>query len=252
MNRVRVSWIALVVLASVPAAAAAQQAAPPPPPPPATKLTLDFGLVSTSGNTDLTTVNLGETFEWTPQSPWSLKEFLNVVQGKQNGAQTVDQIKGQVQPRYNFSARLGAYALAGYERNRFAGLAWRWEEGVGLTFHVVKDTHNQFDLEAGASFNQQQNYLVAAVERLDFGSTRTYGYYKYSFTEKANVYQSVEWLSNLKDGKDQRVNTETGIVAPVAGILAIKLTYLIRYDHEPVPGYKTTDRTLTTGIQVTF
>ncbi|HTR19948.1 MAG TPA: DUF481 domain-containing protein [Gemmatimonadales bacterium] len=251
MTLIRATAIATVVLGGAAASTAAQQT-PAPPPPPATKLALDFGLVATSGNTKLTTTNFGEKFEWTPQSPWSLTEALTVIEGSQNDAKTVDQIKGQVQPRYNFSARVGAYALAGYERNRFAGLAWRWEEGVGVTVHAVKDAHNQLDFEAGGSFNQEQNYLVGAVERVDFGSTRTFGYYRYSFAEKSYAYQSLEWLANLKDGQDQRVNSETGLVAPVVAAVAIKVTYLIRYDHEPVPGYLTTDRTLTTGIQITF
>jgi len=253
MPQPRLAGAVLALLVGAVTAAGAQQAAAPAPaPPPATKLTLDFGLIATSGNTKLTTVNFGEAFEWTPQSPWSLKETFNVVNGKQNDVQTVDQIKSQVQPRYNFSPRFGAYGLVGYERNRFAGLAWRWEEGAGLLAHLVKDTHNQLDFEVGASVNQEQNYLVAAVARENFSSARTFGSYKYSFTEKSYVYQTLEWLANLKDGQDQRLNSETGLVAPVVAAVAIKATYLIRYDHEPVPGYLTTDRTLTTGIQITF
>lgn len=251
MTRIRTVSFVVAMIGAAPVAAQ-QAAAPAPPPPPATKLSLDFGLVATRGNTDLTTTSFGEKFEWTPQSPWSLTEFLNTVQGKQDSLQTVDQTKGQVQPRYNFSPKLGVYALAGYERNRFAGLAWQWQEGAGLAYHAVKSTHHQLDLEAGAAFNQQQNYLVGAVERLDFPATRAYGSYKYSFTEKSYAYENFEWNVNLKNGNDRRVNSETGLVAPVVSAVAIKVTYVLRYIREPVAGFKTTDRTLTTGIQVTF
>ena len=41
------------------------------------------------------------------------------------------------------------------------------------------------------------------------------------------------------------------VVAPIAGIVALKVAYLLRYNSEPPAGFKTTDRTFTTGIQIT-
>jgi putative salt-induced outer membrane protein YdiY len=48
------------------------------------------------------------------------------------------------------------------------------------------------------------------------------------------------------------VNTETGLVAPISSHIGLKLSYVIRFDNQPEPGFKKTDRLLTSGVQVTY
>jgi putative salt-induced outer membrane protein YdiY len=48
------------------------------------------------------------------------------------------------------------------------------------------------------------------------------------------------------------MNGEASVVAPIKGILALKVGYLVRYNSLPPAGFKTTDRTFTTGLQASF
>ena len=41
-------------------------------------------------------------------------------------------------------------------------------------------------------------------------------------------------------------------MAPVAGRLSLKASYLLQYQNAPQPGFGTTDNLYTTGLQVTF
>jgi putative salt-induced outer membrane protein YdiY len=41
-------------------------------------------------------------------------------------------------------------------------------------------------------------------------------------------------------------------VAPLSSHLALKISYVVRYDHRPEPGFRSTDRLLTSGLQFTL
>ena len=62
----------------------------------------------------------------------------------------------------------------------------------------------------------------------------------------------MEFLPNLQESRDVRLNTETSLVAPLSGKVAIKLAYAIRFDNLPEPGFKKTDRVFTSGVQIVF
>jgi len=62
----------------------------------------------------------------------------------------------------------------------------------------------------------------------------------------------VELLPDLKTSENLRVNTESDVVAPLSQHIALKLSYVIRFDNLPEPGFKKTDRLLTSGIQITY
>jgi putative salt-induced outer membrane protein YdiY len=49
-----------------------------------------------------------------------------------------------------------------------------------------------------------------------------------------------------------RFNTESALVAPLSTHVGIKLSYAIRFDSRPQPTFETTDRLLTTGIQISY
>ena len=66
------------------------------------------------------------------------------------------------------------------------------------------------------------------------------------------LLQSVEAIPNLDTSDDWRLNSESALVAAFSKRLALKLTYLVRYDHLPEPTFKDTDRLFTAGIQVTY
>ena len=42
------------------------------------------------------------------------------------------------------------------------------------------------------------------------------------------------------------------LVAPLSDVIALKLSYAIRFDNLPEPGFEKTDRIFSSGVQVTF
>jgi putative salt-induced outer membrane protein YdiY len=238
--------LAIVALASalVAASSPAQQADTTGP----VKFTGTVGLVNTAGNSNVTTVNVGDRIDY-KAGAWGLTQLFSVVYGRNEGVTNTSIWAASLRGDRKIGARLAIYALAGWDRNTFAGIDRRWEEGTGLLAHLLTQKKNTLDGEAGISFIQQ---LSTDGVHSDFPSARLASTYKHLFTETAYFLQSVELLPDLETSKNLRFNTETGLVAPISSHIGLKISYVIRYDNLPEPGFEKTDRLLTSGIQITY
>ena len=168
---------AAVLLLSMAAAPLAGQSTPPI----ATdsfRLAFDLGYVNTAGNTDVTTLNFGEHLSY-GSGGWTQTHRLVAVEGRSGGEETAAQYKTALRVDRSFSPRFGAYALAGYERNVFAGIGRRYEEGSGLTARAIALANDLLALEAGISFIQERN--TARVEQT-FSAGRGALSYQHTFT----------------------------------------------------------------------
>jgi putative salt-induced outer membrane protein len=237
----RLSALTLVALA--PAALASQE----PPPKPLT-FTADFGLVNTAGNTDVTTVNAGEKIAYT-RSAFTLSQSFAVVYGRTAGVATTSLWKAGVRGDYKLHPRVGVFALGAFERNTFAGIDRRFEEAAGLAATLIDGGGNKLDAEAGASMNQQRS--TTAVSN-SFVAGRAALMYRRAITEAAFARLATEFLPNFEASDDYRVNGEAELVAPLSSRVALKMSYVVRFDNLPEPGFVKTDRLLTTGLQVVF
>jgi len=213
------------------------------------------GYVQTSGNSQLSTVNLSDRLIFRPSTRWQFGQSATWTYGKTGGVESANQLLGRLRADYYLTTSLSAYGLAGYERNRYAGIASRWEEAAGLSWQAVRSARNQVDLEAGVSYNSQKS----TASTLDnFVASRFAGRYRYSFTPATYLEESAELLSNLQQTGDQRLISLTSLVAPISSNIGIRVSYLMRYDSQPAetatPGvfFKKLDTTLSTGLQFSF
>ena len=237
--------IMLVVLAISSRPAAAQDSLPD-----QLKTSVNLGFVNVAGNTQLTTLSGDERLEYiTLDSLWRFSQSFAAVYGRNEDSTTASSFKANGRVDRTITSRLSAFAGAGWERNRFAGISRRFEEIVGLAYQLLALERDELSVEGGAAFNQQKS--IAGVSD-NFVAARAAGSYKHLFNETAYFLQLAEFLPNLDDGDDLRINTESSLVAPLSNVIALKLSYAIKFDNLPEPGFEKTDRIFTSGVQVTF
>lgn len=212
------------------------------------KFTGDVGLVNASGNSTVTTVNGDERVDWTAGA-WGITEAFSVVYGRNDSATNASTWHGLLRGDRNLGARLSAYGLVNYDRNTFAGFDRRFEEGLGLGIQALRSARDSINAEAGFSYTQQHS--TTGTED-DFPAARAAGTYTHTFSKTAFFRQNVEILPDLKVAKNLRFNTETDLVASLSANIALKFSYAVHFDNLPEPGFKKSDRLLTSGVQVSF
>ncbi len=213
-----------------------------------TKLTSDFGYVATSGNTEVTTMSIGEKLTRS-RGRLTLEQNFSLVYGEQQGTVITNNLRTGLRADYRIIGKFALFAGGAYDRNVFAGIERRFAEQLGVQVRAVGNATDTLRLEGGASITQQ---TAVGGAQANFVSARAAAAWRHSFTEASYFQQNVEFAPNLKDTDDYFLNTESSLVAPISARIGIKLSYVIRYDNLPEPGFSTTDRLFTTGVQLTF
>ncbi len=208
----------------------------------------DLGYVATTGNTKVTTFNIGEKLN-VKTGHWRFEQQLAVVYGESDGEVNSNFIRASIGGEYALRSTLGVAAGFLFDKNRFSGVLQRTEEYLGLVWRVIELERDTLRLDAGGSFTQQRN--VDGTRR-NFPAARTALWYKRGLGPKAFVQQTVEVVPNIETSEDYRVNAIAALVSPISQSLALKLEYQVRYDNLPEPEFAPMDRIFTTGIQLSF
>lgn len=85
-----------------------------------------------------------------------------------------------------------------------------------------------------------------------FPASRLAGAYKHAFTKAAYFLQLAEYIPDLQNTGEYRVNSESSLVAPLSSHLGVKVGYAVRFNKTPPVGFGTTDRVFTSGVQVSY
>ena len=237
-------------LVSIAAPSRAQEVKKPPP----TELTADVGFVDVAGNTSTSTVSTNQRYiRRIP--PWEFKQDFGVVYGKTGGLESSNSVRVGLRADYDLAKHFALYGLTAFDRNPYAGIRSRFAEGAGGVWKVIADDKDQFNVEGGYQHTQQKN-LVGPDH--NFPALRLASSWKHSLSKAASFFQSAEYIPDLQDSKDYRVNSETDIIAPLSSHTAMKLAYVVRFSNEPplnasgTAVLRKTDRILSAGIQLAF
>ena len=232
------------------AAASAQDAKKPPP----LEFSGDLGLVSVTGNTSVSTFSMNEKFIRRIEK-WEFKQDFGSVYGKTDGAESSNLLRADVRADYTLAEHWALYALTAYDRDKFAGIKGRFAEGLGAVAKIIANDVNQLNVEAGYQLTQQRN-LIGPDD--NFSALRVASSWKHAFTKTSYFSEAVEYLPNLQNHDDYRINNETAVVAPLSTHIGMKLSYIVRFANDPplnaagTEQLRKTDRILSAGIQVTY
>jgi len=242
---------ALLLAASAASAPLHAQSDEPPPP---WEFTSDLGFVNASGNTSITTLNVGERLIRRIER-WEFTQDFGVVYGETDGVESSNFWRAGLRSDFLLTPRFALYGRVGFDRNKFAGINRRFNEGVGGVAKLVNTAKNEWNAEAGIEATQQRDLARTSDS---FTSLRAATSWKHKFSDAAHFLQIVEVLPNLDVSDDLRVNTESTLVAPLSTHVGITVSYLIRYDNLPAfnaagtARLKKSDRMLSTGLRIAY
>jgi putative salt-induced outer membrane protein len=231
--------------------------APPPKPPPFATVHTDLGYVNTSGNTDVQTLNFADQVVLNPSPVNKLTQTFTVVYGTNNNKVQTSQWTAGLRDEYALRKHLGLFALLNFDRNTFAGIDYRFEEGGGVAFIPIDAPHDRLEIDVGASYIESKSTFTDTLGFLRDSSdryivARTGIIYRHTIVKDTYVQESVEGIPDLQKSENYRVNSQTDMVAPLSKHIAVKLGYTLRYTNLPPPGFQKMDRLFTSDLQFTF
>jgi putative salt-induced outer membrane protein len=215
---------------------------------PVTSFTGDLGYVSATGNTNITTLSVGDKITHT-NGRWMFSQVGTYVSGETDNKTTANQLLIAGRADFAFKPRLSVFVGASYERNTFAGFNSRTDEILGLAWQAIVASKDSARLDLGGVATQEAD--VDSVHQ-SYPSARAALSYKHQFSKLAYFHQFLEYIPNLQTSGSYRFNTESSLVAPISAHIGVKVAYAIRFDSRPQPTFGTTDRLLTTGIQISY
>ena len=207
------------------------------------------GLITTKGNTEITSVDVGDRFVVTG-GRWKLTQTAAVTYARNHDSVTAELWHGTLRGDRAISGRASVYGSAEVERNTFAGIRLRYAPSLGLSLMALASPHDTLRVEIGGGYTSEK--AVPPDADRHYAAGRVAMVYHHSLGPKASFDQSLEYLPNFKAGRDYRINSETAVTAPISRAIAMKASYVIRYEGLPQPGFEKTDRILVTGVQVTL
>lgn len=209
----------------------------------------ELALVDTSGNTDTRSLSFKNALTYKFKAPYQFSWKFETYSNKQEDKTTAERYLTNLKLDWLYSPKLFFFGYGGWEKDRFAGLRGRYTFGPGLGYKLIETEKTKLALEVGPTYTRE-DYVGA--ERDKFITGRGYGIFQYKIRNRILFIQDAEWLSNLEKSKDYRVITNTGFQVPISNVFSMKTGYNILYDHDPPPGFATTDKIITTAIVVTY
>jgi putative salt-induced outer membrane protein YdiY len=210
--------------------------------------TIDAGFASTSGNSDITTITAGQTFSWT-KGHFVLSQGFDVLFNQTNDSTTAESYVGNIRGDRTFgtSERFSVFLDLRGSKNRFAGIDRRTEQALGVSWDAVKTAKDLVAIEGAATAVQQRG--TNGVDR-NFPAALAAARYVHTFKKDATFTVRGQYIPNLEDGNDYRMIGDAKLLAPITSTISLTVSYLIRYDNMPEPGFGKTDRFFTSGLQL--
>lgn len=233
------------LLSSAPVSAQETCPCPPPaPPPPLWTGSVGLSYLSTSGNTD--TSSLGLTATWARQpTPWGIEITALANRAETEGVTTAERYDGGVRGKRALGDRFELFGGLSYARDEFAGFDSRVIVEAGGIWKALAGPKQELAFDAGLTWTQEE---PVAGERIDFAGAVAGAAYAWKITEAATFRERLLFFPNFETSEDWRVRSETSFEAAFAASWALRLGYLYTRDNLPAPGFEKADGTSSVSL----
>jgi putative salt-induced outer membrane protein len=223
---------------------------------------LDTGLSDTTGNSSALSFNLSaKAVRLTPKD--KITVYSTAIYAKDDTTSpsrtTAHAINGGIRADFNVSAKFFAFGFTDFEYDEFQHLDLRNVLGGGGGYHVINTKATQFDIFAGADFNQEyysaittDTPVVPALTRKTAEITTGETLNAKILNGRTLVTEAFSLFPNVSDSGDFRFTLDISAATKLKSWLSWQVTYSDRFTNYPQPGLKDNDTILSTGLRLTF
>lgn len=176
---------------------------------------------------------------------------------------TVENYQGSVRYDYFFVGGLAGFGSVSARRDRFQQLDLRLNFDPGLAYYFIDEKEQRFWGELGYDLQydvRRQEAVDASLLDADAGNdlgrtelrhnVRLFAGYVNQVGTAVKFNAGAEYLQNVTEAKNSRVNLDLGLTSQINGSFSIATTFSMKFDNNPVPGVKKTD--LVTALSLVY
>ena len=214
---------------------------------------MNFSFLSTSGNTDTTSIGGAAEVNYNP------KPFLFTLKGaylysQTDGIVTAESSAASLRGNFDITKRFYVFAGGGYLRNTFSGIDSLWSIDGGAGYKLFDGPSQFLKAEGGVGWSSETDILPPPIGNFtrDYANIRAALNYKWQFTKNAAFTNDFSYLLDLDDTENYFIANKAAITADISKIFALQASWTLLWRNQPVPGFGHTDTATAVGIVANF
>lgn len=167
---------------------------------------------------------------------------------------TVNNYQGRVRYDHFFTPGVAGFASVSARRDTFQGLDLRLNFDPGLAYYFIDEQGHRLWAELGYDLQydlRNQDYIddraaedpmAARIEDSEVRhNLRAFVGYDNQLTESVKFNTGLEYLQNVEQAKNARLNFDAALTAQINQDFAVATTLSVKFDNNPLPGVEKTD-----------
>ena len=219
----------------------------------------DTGLSLTRGNSALLAYNLSAKVSRTVPRD-KITAYATAVYATDDttppGRTTAHAVLGGARMDYNLTERFFVFGFADFAYDEFQHLDLRSVLGGGAGVHVIKRKDTTFDVFAGGDYERESfspnppltlSGLTRNTAEIVAGEELTW-----TLNSRTSLNERFSFFPNMSETGEYRFQLDTTAATKLKNWLSWQITFSDRYLSNPLPGLKSNDQLLSTGLRLTF
>ena len=207
------------------------------------KQQFDFGLFSTTGNSDTLSINgkyaLSFTLKGYNENDLKIAWDASVFVTKNNGIRDNEEYTVNLGLEQELYQGWLGYGAVSWLRNTFRNFDNKYAIGVGVGKKVFEQQNHSLKVKLGVAYNKEAYSNLQANNT--YASLNEYAQYAYQINELSAFVVKIGASQNFEDLNDYDVLSVAGLHFSLSQNISLSLEQEIRYDKIPPVGFSKTD-----------
>jgi putative salt-induced outer membrane protein YdiY len=212
-----------------------------------------FSFLLTSGNTDDRSLGLDTEQNW--KSNKNHFQFKgSVIYSESEGAKDTEFYYSHFQGKVELKSKAYILGFGKLERNVLSGYNYRLALTVGAGYFWTKSEKFVLSSEAAFGWSLENNIKKDTDSNysLSFPSLLISNSAQLALSSNSELVHQDIILFNLENFADYRISSHTSVSISISKLFSFKTSCQLKYSHNPVPGFKSTDQYLLSSLVLNF
>ena len=213
------------------------------------------GIIST-GNTSSISLSGSNSTKYRVkhfENTWQAGAFYNRIHST-TGSATVGTaaryIFGTYRLDYYFLPLTTVFVGGGGYTDQIKGIGTAAQAFTGVKHYFIRNEKIEFGGSVGYNFTFEDRLSPNANQEIHSASQRLL--FKYAFNDHVELSQKVDTKENVQNGRDFRLDSDTEIKVALVKHLSFVTGFKLRFDNQPVTGFKKLDTITNLSLAISF